>query len=101
MGGFADDFSWGYRLATRFDYNNAIGAVTVSPRFGWRHDVSGTTPGPGGAFVDKRKQLTLGLAFNYLNEWIFDFAYTTYMGAGEFNMLKDRDFFSASVRYSF
>jgi hypothetical protein len=101
VGGFADDFSWGYRLATRFDYNNAIGAVTISPRLGWRHDVSGTTPGPGGAFIDKRKQLTLGLAFNYLNEWIFDFAYTTYMGAGEFNMLKDRDFFSASVRYSF
>ncbi len=101
VGGFADDFSWGYRIATRFDYNNAIGAVTVSPRLGWAHDVNGTSPGPGGAFVDGRKQLTLGLQFNYLNEWIFDFAYTTYMGAGEFNMLKDRDFFSASVRYSF
>ena len=99
--GFADDFSWGYRLATRFDYNNAIGAVTVSPRLGWRHDVSGTTPGPGGSFVDGRKQLTLGLAFNYLNQWIFDFAYTTYMGAGSYNTLTDRDFFAASVRYSF
>jgi hypothetical protein len=99
--GFADDFSWGYRLATRFDYNNAIGAVTISPRLGWRHDVSGTTPGPGGAFVDGRKQLTLGVAFNYLNEWIFDFAYTTYMGAGSYNTLTDRDFFAASVRYSF
>jgi hypothetical protein len=101
VGGFADDFSWGYRLAARFDYNNAIGAVTVSPRIGWAHDVDGTTPGPGGAFVDGRKQLTLGLQFNYLNEWIFDFAYTTYMGAGEFNLLNNRDFLSASVRYSF
>jgi hypothetical protein len=99
--GFADDFSWGYRLATRFDYNNAIGAVTISPRLGWAHDVSGTTPGPGGSFVDGRKTLTLGLQFNYLNEWIFDFAYTTYMGAGLHNELKNRDFFSASVRYSF
>jgi hypothetical protein len=101
VGGFADDFSWGYRIASRFDYNNAIGAVTISPRLGWAHDVSGTTPGPGGAFIDGRKQLTLGVAFNYLNEWIFDFAYTKYFGAGEFNMLKDRDFFAASVRYSF
>ena len=101
VGGFADDFSWGYRLLTRFDYNNAIGPVTVSPRLGWAHDVHGTTPGPGGAFIDGRKQLTLGVAFNYLNEWIFDFSWTTYMGAGEFNMLKDRDFVSASVRYSF
>jgi hypothetical protein len=101
VGGFADDFSWGYRVGMRFDYNNAIGAVTVSPRLGWAHDVHGTTPGPGGSFIDGRKKLTLGVAFNYLNEWIFDFAYTTYMGAGEFNMLKDRDFLAASVRYSF
>jgi hypothetical protein len=101
IGGFADDFSWGYRLATRFDYNNAIGPVTVSPRLGWAHDVHGTTPGPGGSFIDGRKQLTLGVGFNYLNEWLFDFSWTTYMGAGEFNMLKDRDFVSASVRYSF
>jgi hypothetical protein len=99
--GFADDFSWGYRLLTRFEYNNAIGAVSILPRIGWRHDVSGTTPGPGGSFVDGRKQLTLGVAFNYLNEWLFDFAYTTYMGAGPYNTLTDRDFFAASVSYSF
>jgi hypothetical protein len=99
--GFADDFSWGYRLATRFDYNNAIGAWTVSPRLGWAHDVSGTTPGPGGAFVDGQKQLTLGLGFNYLNRWVVDLAYTTYSGAGTYNQLKNRDFVAASVSYSF
>jgi hypothetical protein len=99
--GFADDLSWGYRLATRFDYNNAIGAWTVSPRLGWAHDVSGTTPGPGGSFVDSQKQLTLGLTFNYLNEWVVDLAYTTYSGAGSYNLLKNRDFISASVSYSF
>jgi hypothetical protein len=99
--GFADDLSWGYRIATRFDYYNAIGAVTISPRLGWYHDVSGTTPGPGGSFVEGRKQLTLGVSFDYLNEWVFDFAYTRYMGAGDFNQLINRDFFSASVSYSF
>lgn len=99
--GFADDFSWGYRLATRFDYNNAIGAWTVSPRLGWSHDVSGTTPGPGGSFVDGRKQLTLGLGFNYLNRWVVDLAYTTYSGAGRYNQLKNRDFVAASISYSF
>ena len=99
--GFADDFSWGYRLATRFDYNNAIGAVTVSPRLAWSHDVSGTTPGPGGSFVDGRKQLTLGVAFNYLNKWLVDFAYTSYSGAGRYNLLQNRDFIAASVSYSF
>ena len=99
--GFADDFSWGYRLLARADYNNAIGAWTVSPRLAWSHDVDGTTPGPGGSFVDGRKILTLGVGFNLLNEWIIDIAYTDYMGGGKYNLLRNRDFFSASVRYSF
>ena len=99
--GFADDFSWGYRMIARFDYYNAIGAVTVSPRIAWAHDVDGTTPGPGGSFIDGRKTLTLGVGFNYLDRWIFDLAYTDYMGGGRYNLLQNRDFFTASVRYSF
>ena len=99
--GFADDFSWGYRIAARADYNNAIGPVTVSPRLAWAHDVSGTTPGPGGSFIDGRKTITAGVAFNYLQQWIFDFAYTSYMGGDRYNLLKDRDFYAFSVRYSF
>ena len=85
----------------RAEYNDAIGPVTISPRVAWAHDVDGTTPGPGGSFVDGRKTLTVGLGFNYLNEWIFDLSYTSYMGGGRYNLLYDRDFFSASVRYSF
>ena len=99
--GFADDLSWGYRILMRAEYNDAIGPVTISPRVAWAHDVDGTTPGPGGSFVDGRKTLTVGLGFNYLNEWIFDLSYTSYMGGGRYNLLYDRDFFSASVRYSF
>ena len=99
--GFADDFSWGYRLLMRATYNDAFGPVTMLPRIAWAHDVSGTTPGPGGSFVDGRKTLTLGLGFNYLEEWVFDLSYTNYMGGGPYNLLYDRDFFAASVRYSF
>lgn len=99
--GFADDFSWGYRMIARATYNNAIGAVTVLPRIAWAHDVSGTTPGPGGSFIDGRKQLTFGLAFNYLQKWVFDMTYTSYSGGGKYNLLYDRDFYAASIRYSF
>jgi len=99
--GFADDTSWGYRLLVRPTYNNAIGSWTVSPRLGWSHDVDGTTPGPGGSFIDGRKQLTVGVEFNYLNRWTMDFAYTDYSGGGRYNELRDRDFVSASVSYSF
>ena len=99
--GFADDFSWGYRMLARATYNDAIGPVTILPRIAWAHDVSGTTPGPGGSFIDGRKTLTFGLGFNYLQQWIFDFSYTNYSGGGKYNQLYDRDFFAASVRYSF
>jgi len=99
--GFADDFSWGYRLLVRADYNNALGAWTVSPRLAWSHDVDGTTPGPGGAFIDGRKQLTAGLGFNLLNQWTVDLAYTDYSGGGRYNLLRSRDFFAASVSYAF
>ena len=99
--GFADDTSWGYRLLARATYNNALGSWTVSPRIGWRQDVDGTTPGPGGSFIDGRTQLTLGVGFTYLNEWNIDIAYTDYSGGGRYNELRDRDFISASVSYSF
>jgi len=99
--GFADDFSWGYRMLVRATYNDALGPVTVLPRIAWAHDVSGTTPGPGGSFIDGRKTLTMGVGFNYLQKWIFDLAYTTYSGGGRYNLLYDRDFYAASVRYSF
>ncbi|NNJ80470.1 MAG: DUF1302 family protein, partial [Xanthomonadales bacterium] len=101
VGGFADDFSWGYRMLARATYNSLIGAWTVSPRIGFNHDVSGTTPGPGGSFVDGRKQLSLGVGFNYIQKWTVDVSYTSYFGGGYYNLLMDRDFFGASVSYSF
>ncbi|MGA9575873.1 MAG: DUF1302 domain-containing protein [Lysobacterales bacterium] len=99
--GFADDFSWGYRAILRAEYNDAIGPTTVLPRIAWSQDVSGTTPGPGGSFIEGRKIITVGVEFNYLNEWIFDLSYTNFMGGGHYNLLSDRDFYAASVRYSF
>lgn len=99
--GFADDVSWGYRVLVRADYNDVFASVTVSPRIAWGHDVSGTTPGPGGSFIDGRKTLTVGVGFNYLNRWVVDVAYTNYFGGGMFNLLSDRDFYEASVSYSF
>jgi len=102
VGGFADDFSWGYRLAARAEYFSVFGSsVTIAPSIGWAQDVSGTTPGPGGSFIEHRKQLTVGVSALYLQEWVFDLSYTSYFGAGLFNLLEDRDFISASVRYSF
>jgi hypothetical protein len=100
--GFATSFSWGYRAAVRADYNNAFGsAFTLSPRIAFNHDVNGTTPGPGGNFIEDRKSLTFGVEANYLNQWSADVSYTRFYGAGIFNLISDRDFVAFSARYSF
>ena len=98
---FADQTSWGYRAVAKLDYNNAIGAVTLSPRIAWAHDVDGNSPNPGGNFLEHRKAITVGLEANYLNSWSADLSYTDFFGAGRYNLINDRDFVSFNVKYSF
>ena len=98
---FPDATSFGYRMAARLDYNNAVGAVNLSPSVQLQHDVNGTSPGPGGPFVEGRYAVTLGLGASYLDRWQADLSYTRFAGAGRYNLLHDRDFVSATVKYSF
>ena len=98
---FADDSSWGYRAALRLDYQGLIGAWNFSPRFVWAHDVSGTTPGPGGNFVEGRYGATLGVLASYQAKLEFDLAYTVFGGASRYNELGDRDFVAMTAKYSF
>ncbi len=98
---FPDELAWGYVLAGRLDYNNAIGAINLSPRFSWAHDVQGLSPGPGGNFIEGRNALTLGLAATYRINWEFDVSYTQYNGANRYNLITDRDFVAANVKFSF
>ncbi|GMT40698.1 MAG: hypothetical protein IEMM0001_1433 [bacterium] len=99
--GFATAASWGYRLLARWRYDNAFSSINLNPRIAWAHDVSGTTPGPGGNFIEGRKALSLGLNAVYLQTWSADIAYTRYMGAGRYNLLNDRDFVSFNIKTSF
>ncbi len=119
---FATENSWGYRLVGRLDYPNAIGAATVSPRIAFSHDVHGRSP----TFNEGNKAATFGVGFNYQQNWQADIGYTTFFGgrslsgvdvpsaasgalpAGQSasyssgtNALKDRDFLTISLSYSF
>lgn len=93
--------AWGYVVAGRLEYNNAIGAVNLVPRFSFSQDVSGVSPGPGGNFVEGRKGLTVGLGLQYRFNWELDLSYTSFFGAGRYNLTNDRDFVAASVKFSF
>ena len=119
---FATENSWGYRLIGRLDYPNAIGAVTVSPRIAFSHDVHGRSP----TFNEDNKAATFGVGFNYQQNWQADIGYTTFFGGSSVsgvdvpsaasgalptgqsasyssgtNALKDRDFIAISLSYSF
>ena len=101
--GFATKNSWGYRLNATMDYNNAIGAVRVSPRFAFAHDVKGVSP----TFNEGVKSASVAVGFTYKEQWRADIAYTAFFGGRQFpgvvqtNSLKDRDFISVSASYSF
>jgi len=98
---FASATSWGYRLVGRWRYDNVFSSINLNPRLAWAQDVAGTTPGPGGNFIEGRKALSLGLNAVYQQTWSADIAYTRYMGAGRYNLINDRDFVSFNIKTSF
>jgi hypothetical protein len=119
--GFATNFSWGYRLAARMEYANLLFSGNVSPRLAFSHDVKGVGPN----FTDGVKSASGGVSWEYQRKWLVDVQYTNYFGGKKFcgtdvppagssitpgqsasfcssaNPLKDRDFYSFSVSYSF
>ena len=98
---YADQYSWGYKAAARFTYNNVFNALTVEPTILWQHDVRGITPSPIVNFVEDRKQVNLLLGVNYLQAWQFDLGYAMYLGDDPQNLLHDRDYVDFAVKYSF
>ncbi len=95
----ADSTSLGYRAAIVLNYNNAVGAARLSPYLQWQHDISGNSPTPSGAFLEGRQVVTFGVGVGYLDRWQGDISYT--METGDTNLLSDRDFVAASIKYSF
>ena len=116
MEGYATSTSWGYRLVGALSYPNIITGVNLIPRIAYSHDVHGVGP----TFNQGTKAATLGLSAVVKQKWQADLAYTTYWGGRTYsgtdpsatgtqartyatsaNALKDRDFVSVSLRYSF
>lgn len=95
----ADELAWGYRMAARLDYLNAVGVVNLHPFLQFQHDVEGDSPSPAAPFVEGRTALTVGVRASYLSRWEAGLGLTLY--GGDKNELRDRDFLSLSVKYSF
>ncbi len=98
---FADKFSWGYVVSGSLEYDNVIAEWNLKPHLFWSQDVTGVSPGPGGDFVSGRHAFTVGLGASLHARWELDLSYTQYGGAGQYNLLNDRDFIAASIKVSF
>jgi hypothetical protein len=98
---FADDFSWGYQLLGRLDYNNVMPNVNMQPSVAFTHDVRGNTPLPLGNFIRDRKSVNVAVEFVYRNAWSLELRYVNFFGASTYNLLADRDYFATTVKFSF
>ena len=118
---YVTEFSWGYRLAGRLEYANLLLGGNVAPRVAFAHDVRGVSP----TFNQGVKSASLGVSWDYQRKWVVDMQYTSFFGGRTFcgtdvpapgtaltlgqpaswcssaNPLKDRDFYSIVVSYSF
>ncbi|MDH0893592.1 MULTISPECIES: DUF1302 domain-containing protein [unclassified Pseudomonas] len=94
--GFYTRNSWGYRLRTQLEFNDAIAGVNLKPNLAFAHDVEGFGP----TFTEGNKSVSLGLDADYLSTYTASLSYTNYFG-GDFNTNTDRDFLAFSVGMSF
>ena len=95
----ADKSSWGYRLIAQTTRNNALGAISLTPRIALSHDVEGTAPAPVQNFKEGRKIITLSVNGSYLDKWRGSLSYTNSFGNNHNE--NDRDFLSFSISRSF
>jgi hypothetical protein len=98
--GFATPFSWGYRLRGELSYVDAFGmGVTLKPTLSWSHDVKGYSV--DGQFNQGRQTLGLSLGMEYAKRYKASLGYVTYNHSADWDPLRDRDYYYASVSAAF
>lgn len=99
---FADDFSAGYRIFIRPQYNNLIFGLTFNPIIGFFHDFYGVAPFPAQNFVEKQIQILLGTDVRFNNNLSGQVLYQGFVGSGDRrSLVQDKDNISFSLSYSF
>ena len=119
--GFITDNSWGYRVVGRLEYSNLVYGANVAPRIAFNHDVKGVSQ----TFNQETKSYSLGANFDWQKKLTLDLSYNSFFGGRSYcgtdsvasaqvllsgqprsycssaNPIKDRDFYSVVVSYSF
>lgn len=95
-----DKISAGYVFEIGLTYPRALFGVNLTPQIDFTHDFSGIAPNTL-PFVEGRKSVFLGLNFDLKSVWRGQLGYSNFFGGGSSNIIRDRDFFSASVSFAF
>lgn len=98
IGSGYDRFSMGYRILANATYNNAFGAVTLTPQVAINHDLFGSTPLPLLTFTKDRISCTMSVIAQY-QALKGSIGYT--FNTGRVNSAIDRDFLVLSTQYSY
>jgi hypothetical protein len=98
--GYVTEFSWGYRLFLQPSYKAILNLFTYEPNILFFHDMKGVAPGPGGNFVEGRREIHLLNNFLY-QSYRATLGYTWFTGGGDHNLRRDRDYATFSLRYEF
>ncbi|MDR3414873.1 MAG: DUF1302 family protein [Nevskia sp.] len=101
IGDFVKSFAWGYRFVVLGSYENVLPNIGIHPTILFAHDVQGISPGPAFEFVGGRKEVDTLYEFRYKASLSLNLGYTWYWGGGDQNVLSDRDFAQAFVKYQF
>lgn len=92
--------AYGYTLMMSGTWNDVYAGVNLSPFAVFKHDFEGNSHQTGN-FIEGRKAYTLGLRASYLNSLEAEIQYTEFYGAGQNNVMRDRDNIGVNVKYSF
>ncbi|MGQ0622185.1 MAG: DUF1302 domain-containing protein [Panacagrimonas sp.] len=100
-GGYATQFSWGYKLFLRGEYNNVFGRYKLNPQLRFEHDVSGVSPAPIINFYRQRKLAVPSLIVSFGEAWTGEVGFTVHFDGGARNQISDRDTVDFNLKYFF
>ncbi len=97
---FVDDFAWGYRFLTTFEYNDVFWGVNLKPFIIGAHDVKGFAPAPQQNFLEDRIEVLFGTEWFKGQQWSGKLQYNLHAGS-KHNIRRDKDNVVVELTYTF
>jgi len=96
--GYVTGTAWGYRLRASARYPGLLAGADFIPTIAFGQDVKGWSH--DGTFNEGRKTVSLSMRGEYQKRYFADLTYVAIHG-GDYDELRDRDYVSLAVGYSF